>query len=92
MGPAGLARGALLTSTDWDRPSFSALISLRGSEVVLAIPQCWASSDRLSSMGVNILRLAGGGFGIRLGWFSGGLCSRSGCGGDDMDGGWEISC
>ena len=79
VGPAGLARWTLFKSKELDRPSFSFLISLRASFVVDAMPQCWASNDRLSSIGVKMLRdLTGTGLGIRLGWFSGGRCSRSG--------------
>lgn len=95
MGRAGLARFKPFRSTDCDRPvSFSVLISLRGSAVAVdAIPQCWASKERLSSMGVKMLRdLAGTGLGIRFGGFSCGLGSRSGWGGDDMGGGCETSC
>lgn len=100
VGRAGLDRCTLFKSTDCDRTeSFSVLILLCGSVVVavvvvvVAIPQCWANNERLSSMGVNILRdLAGTGLGIRFGWFSCGLGSRSGCGGDDMGGGCGISC
>ena len=94
MGLVGFDRCKLFKSTDCDRPlSFSILISLRGSVVVVAIPQCWANKERLSSMGVKILRdLAGTGLGIRFGWFSGGLDSRSGCGGDGIEGGCDTSC
>lgn len=71
VGPAGLLLWTLLISTDCDRLSFSTLISLLGSLVVVPKPQCCAKSDRLSSIGVNMLRdLAGTGFGMRLGWFS----------------------
>lgn len=54
MPSSGLLRGCMApTSTDCDRFSFSTLTSL---SLLFPSPQCWASKDRLSSMGVNMLR------------------------------------
>lgn len=55
---AVLVRLILPMSTDWGRwVSFSVfIVSLRGSVVVVPIPQCCANKERLSSIGVNMLR------------------------------------
>lgn len=85
MPSIGLLRGWMApTSTDCDRFSFSTLAS-RVSLLFPSPPQCCANSDRLSSIGVKMLRdLAGTGFARRFDSFSGcGSCL--GCGGDRMD-------
>jgi hypothetical protein len=46
-------------SIDCARGKFSVLIATAGCDVagsaLLELPQCWASNERLSSIGVNIL-------------------------------------
>ena len=48
--------GALSASVEWDRSSFSRFISGLEGFAGLLLPQCWASRDLLSSIGVKILR------------------------------------
>lgn len=78
--PLGCSRDMAATSIDCDR--FSCLmnwgISLRGNALLL--PQCAASMDWLSSMGVKMLCLAEAWSGFGCG--SGGLWKSFCCGGD----------
>ena len=81
MASVCLLRSMFPASTDCDRFSFSGFTSR--VSLPFPMPQCCASRERLSSIGVNMLRdLAGAGFDSLFGSFSCGCGSCFGCGGE----------